>query len=278
VVAGELPPTSGAAVVFEEPDPPSVPGNGLPIDEMAEGQLRMIPEAAEKGVMTRAELPKVAIIIDDMGYDEVMGMEFLNLPFAMTYSFLPFAPFTGKLEKFAFVSGKQVFLHLPLEPIGQGSNPGPGALYVSDSPAVQEMKFAAALAAVPHAIGLNNHMGSRFTADGQSMAFLLGLVAGKNMVFIDSLTTSASVGLEIARTWKVKSARRHIFLDNVLNAEEICNELEHLVKIAEAKGRGIAIAHPHPETFSALDLCMPTYEDRVHYVTIMEYFQLMAKK
>jgi len=126
---------------------------------------------------TQRNLPKVAIIIDDLGYDEAIGKELLNFPIELTYSFLPFAPHTRKLERLAHRAGKTVFLHLPLEPKDSTFNPGPGALYLSDSPETQKEKLAKCLQEVPHAVGINNHMGSAFTEDRCAMANIMEMIS-----------------------------------------------------------------------------------------------------
>jgi len=254
VFAHEIPSGFNNGVVFEEPDPPT---HAEPTAEGA-GHPRVLQE----------ELPMVAIIIDDLGYHQKVGAEFLNFPLELTYSFLPFAPFTGEQESLAFYSGKTVLLHLPLEPKDAQWDPGPGALFLKDSPDVQKEKFEQDLAAVPHAVGVNNHMGSRYTEDRVAMKRLLQLIDYNSMFFVDSFTTASSVGQEVAGEIGIKAARRHVFIDNKLDLDEICDQLDNLVGLAEKQGKAIGIGHPHQLTVDALLKCAGKYSSRVQYVSI----------
>ncbi|MGB3209658.1 MAG: divergent polysaccharide deacetylase family protein [Desulforhopalus sp.] len=221
-------------------------------------------------IVQEPDLPKVAIIIDDMGYHESIGTDLLECPFELTYSFLPFAPHTKKLEWMAYLSGKTIFLHLPLQPKGDEWNPGPGALALEDSPETQKTKFEKCFEQVPHAVGVNNHMGSLYTENEVAMTILLKEISDRNLCFVDSYTSSGSLGLRIAQELEVKSARRHVFLDNILEQEKICAQFEKLVNIAEKYGVGIGIAHPHQVTADAISFCGETYKSRVRYVSVMD--------
>lgn len=253
VFAQEIPSAQKSAIVFEEPNPPT-----------------HIDPAVEQVIVDKRQLPKVAIIIDDMGWDEAAGEQLLKFPFELTYSFLPFAPHTKKLENLAFLAGKTVFLHLPLQPKGSTYNPGPGALYLHDPPEMQRAKFTKCLQEVPHAMGVNNHMGSFFTEDEQAMTNLIQEMKRRSLMFVDSVTTPGSIAFQVARAESIKSARRNVFLDNTLDEEKICHQLEKLVQIAERQGRAIGIAHPHRVTVSAIATCGEKYRERVQYVGVDE--------
>ncbi len=257
VFAQEIPKQLEAEIVFEEPDPP--------VHDESVGEQGEIEKRA-----TEKELPKVAIIIDDLGYHKKLGEKFLNFPYELTYSFLPFAPYTAKQEEMAYDSGKTVLLHLPLEPKGKQWDPGPGTLFLSDSPELQKQKFEQALAQVPHAVGVNNHMGSLYTSNTKVMKLLIRQISDKGLFFIDSVTASDSVGYSVAQEFGVKSVRRQVFLDNILDEVEVCNQLEKLVGTAETKSWGVGIGHPHRQTLMALKKCMHYYDTRVTFVSISE--------
>jgi uncharacterized protein len=214
----------------------------------------------------KRNLPKVAIIIDDLGYNEEIAMAFLDLPIELTYSFLPFAPYTKKLERLAHRAGKTVFLHLPLEPKDSAFNPGPGALYLQDSLETQKEKLLKCLEEVPHAVGINNHMGSAFTEDNEAMVNIMNVIKDRSLMFVDSYTTPGTVGLQVARQATVESSGRSVFLDNMVKEEKICDQLEKLVSHAEKNGRAVGIGHPHLETADALLRCGEKYFERVEYV------------
>lgn len=262
VIAREIPIALGSTTVFEEPDP-QVHEEELKIKPIGVKVVDAIEKAATKN---RSELPKVAIIFDDMGYNEAIGEQLLKFPIEVTYSFLPFAPHTRKLERLAHRAGKTVFLHLPLEPKNSSFNPGPGALYLQDTPETQREKFEKCLQEVPHAIGVNTHMGSLFTEDKSAMANIIQEVRNRSLLFVDSFTTPGSVGLQSARQASVKSMGRNVFLDNVLNEEKICAQLEQLVIMSERNGKAIGIGHPHRETVDAVLRCGEKYRGRVQYV------------
>ncbi len=167
-------------VVFEEPDPP----------------VQDKTEIETSGSL--AASPRIAIIIDDMGYHRKVGEELINLPLDLTYSFLPGAPFTELLEDHAHQKGRTVLLHLPLEPRDRKWNPGPGALYLGEMDRQRE-KIEENLTHVPHAIGINNHMGSLYSEDELHMAALIHIIKEKNLFYVDSFTTAESVGMRLAQ-------------------------------------------------------------------------------
>jgi uncharacterized protein len=268
VFAKEILPTIKSAIVFEEPDPPVHIEPDLPTytEQVQKEEIVQEPRAAE----VKINLPQVAIIIDDMGYHESIGKKLLALPFELTYSFLPFAPYTRQMERAAYRLGKTVFLHLPLQPKGNEWDPGPGALVLGDSPVVQKNKLEKCLEEVPHAVGMNNHMGSLYTENEKAMTRLMHNIAGRKLFFVDSYTSSGSIAFRIAQEQDIKSARRDVFLDNTLDEKKICAQLEKLVIIAEKYGVGIGIAHPHQVTVEALTTCGGIYKTRVQYVSIKD--------
>lgn len=239
-------------IVYEEPDPP------VHIEDIEEESNGQIQQA------------RVAIIIDDLGYDDTQARRLLNFPYELNYSFLPFAPYTKKLEALANRKNKTVLLHLPLEPRDYAWEPGPGTIYLRDSKNKRREKFVRALAEVPHAQGVNNHMGSRFTEDVPAMSEILQLIADRKMFFVDSFTSSASVGYRISSEMEMKNGRRAVFLDNDLKVDDICQQLEKLVRIAQKRGSAIGIAHPHKITVDALDSCMISYGNGVRFVSVLE--------
>ncbi len=269
VVAQEIPMLLHKDIAYEEANPPQF-GAGFMKKNLEEKPLDMTKEGME---FQKSKLPKVAIIIDDMGYDEVIGKQLLGFPIELTFSFLPFAPHTRKLERLAHRGGKTVFLHLPLEPKDNTFNPGPGALYLNDSPELQREKFAKNLEEVPHAVGVNNHMGSAFTENRPSMSNIIHELKQRSLLFVDSFTTPGTLGYQLARQDDVKSFRRSVFLDNDLDEEKICDKLEQLVILSEKTGTAIGIGHPHRETVSAISRCAKKYLARIQYVGVRDLLE-----
>ncbi len=216
------------------------------------------------------KLPMVAIIIDDMGYHRDVGHELLQLPLNLTFSFLAAAPFTAELEEMAFQGGRIVLLHQPMEPKGDEWDPGPGALLTKQSKEEQEELFLENLQKVPHAVGVNNHMGSLYTEDRERMEDLMVLLREQGLFFVDSFTTASSQGLIAAKAVGVPAARRHIFLDNVHSQDKVCKQLHKLVQSAEQNGWAIGIGHPNDATLAALTHCRGKLLQRVRLVSAQE--------
>ncbi|MBV5317003.1 MAG: divergent polysaccharide deacetylase family protein [Desulfobulbaceae bacterium] len=199
--------------------------------------------------------PRMAIIIDDMGHHQQLGRKFLELDLNLSYSFLPDAPYSRELATGAFAIGRDILVHLPMEPKNGVWNSGSGGLAVQDPPEMVRQKTARMLEAVPHAVGASNHMGSRFTEDAEAIQTVLEIVKSHELFFIDSYTTAASRGLFTARQLGVPAARRHVFLDNVQEPLKICGQLDQLVAMAQKQGWAIGIGHPYRATLAALHQC-----------------------
>ncbi len=237
----------GATIVFEEP--------GLP--QPAEVQATSPEKKGSCGPPPPpgSRLPRVAIIIDDMGYHRRTGDRLLGLDMDLTFSFLPGAPFTAEQEEKAFQRGRDILVHLPMEARDPKWDPGPGKLLLSFSPRQMRETVRSDLAAVPHAIGANNHMGSRFTEDRRAMRVVLSELKKHNFFFIDSYTTAASTGMAEAAALGMPTGRRHVFLDNVHSQDTICRQLKQLIRLAEQQGWAIGIGHPNQATLDALTRC-----------------------
>ncbi len=210
-------------------------------------------------------LPLVAIVIDDMGYRRNTGRALLALDLPLSFAFLPFTPFSEELQQEAQAKGCDILLHLPLEPMDPKAHPGPGSLSTSIDQEAMKARFHEDLQAVPKAMGINNHMGSRFTANPQAMRSLLALVRARNLFFLDSVTSSNSVAYDLAREMGVKAERRTVFLDNDQNPEKIRGQLDLLVKLAGEHGQAVGIGHPYPATVEALR----QYQTQLHSQTEM---------
>ncbi len=234
-------------IVFEEPD--------LPQPAEVRSALPDKDHSCESLPPPGQDLPQIAIIIDDMGYHRQIGDQLLDLDLDLTFSFLPGAPCTREQEERAYLLGRDILVHLPMEAKDPQWNPGPGKLLLSFSPRQMQQTVREDLAAVPHAIGANNHMGSRFTEDRRAMRIVLSELKKHRFFFIDSYTTAASSGMEEAAALGMKTGRRHVFLDNVHSRDRICQQLEQLIALAEKQGWAIGIGHPNQATLEALTRC-----------------------
>lgn len=196
--------------------------------------------------------PRIALIIDDIGYSPSRTRQFLSLGIPITYAILPRLPHTQELAREIHDEGHEILLHQPMEPFDRSLHPGPGALYVGDEGGRIARTMMENLADVPFAEGVNNHMGSRFTSCRRETECVLGVIRERGLFFLDSLTSSRSVALEAARRLQVPSASRHIFLDHDSGRTAVLYALERLRLCALRKGFGIGIGHPHPETLQGI--------------------------
>ena len=216
----------------------------------------------------RVSIPLVAILIDDMGYSLRMDNAFLRLNAPLSFSFLPGAPHTPMMARKAKHMGRDVLVHLPLEPLNPRINPGPGGLRLDMDPDSMLGILRKDLDAVPGAIGVNNHMGSKFTANREAMEFILAEIKRHNLFFIDSRTTKDSVAYITARSMGIPTAERSVFLDHDPRQEAIRKEVERLVKLSKKRGHILAIGHPMSNTWKVLHEELPRISKRVRLVPV----------
>ncbi|MAK63171.1 MAG: hypothetical protein CMF75_00270 [Maricaulis sp.] len=214
--------------------------------------------------------PRIAIVIDDVGLDVDAARRALDLGAPMSLAVLPYAEAAPALSAEIAASGRDVLLHMPMEPVGL-ADPGPNALRLDLSDADLAARMRWAMARVPDAVGLNNHMGSRFTSDPRAMRVALGSVAERNPLFLDSLTTGASRGRAVADGLGLRTLQRDIFLDHVIEAGEIAERLDEAEDLARERGWAVVIGHPHAQTLDVLEAWLAPAQARgVEFVTLTE--------
>jgi len=212
----------------------------------------------------------VAIIIDDCGQWPVTERGFLALPVPLTLSILPHVRYSAQIASDAAAAGKGIMLHLPMEPLGRDTA-GPGEITTVMTDAQIATTTEGDLAQVPAARGMNNHEGSKASADGRVMKDVIAVAKEHDLFFIDSLTNAQSVGAQTARDAGVPEASRDVFLDN--RADEAYTEqmLQQTVERAKRNGSAIAIGHPHPTTLAALAAFYPKMQaEGVRFVLASE--------
>ena len=216
-------------------------------------------------------LPRISLIIDDLGYDRDMAISFFQLDLPLTFSVLPIAPHTETIVQEANIRGRELMLHLPMEPKGYpSSNPGPGALLTDMDETEIKRTLDAHLSRVTGSRGVNHHMGSYFTERNDKMGIVLRELKKRNLFYVDSRTTKETVALEMARKMGLPSARRHVFLDNELSPKRIRFQMERLLGIARRSGTAIGIAHPHKETLQVLKEYQHRLENNVKLIPASE--------
>jgi polysaccharide deacetylase 2 family uncharacterized protein YibQ len=205
--------------------------------------------SGETQKIQRKELPRIAIIIDDIGNDPNLTQAFIQIGFPVTLSLLPLSAYTGAIARAAKERGCDYMLHLPMEPKDYPQvDPGPGSLFRKMEDDQIRQVFNDDLKRVPGARGVNNHMGSEFTEDQRKMYALLREIKKRALFYVDSRTTSQTVGYSVAKSIGVPVASRTVFLDNELSTRAMEFQLGRLLAAARGSGAAIGICHPHRET------------------------------
>jgi len=192
-----------------------------------------------------------------MGNDRAEDDAVLSLPYPLTVSVLPHLSLSVEIADQAARRGDEVMLHLPMQPDSEATPSGVIELRPGMSAAQVRTVLAGMLATVPHASGVNNHEGSKATADAPLMAALMPDLRERGLFFIDSRTTASTVAYDTARRFGVPAASRKVFLDDSLDPETIREQIELAVRDAGQQGEAIAIGHPHPQTIAALREMLP---------------------
>jgi len=251
--ASKRPPTAVKKPTYEIYPKEEIPSEVLPIKPVTP-----LPEKP---------LPKVAIIIDDVGYDRSMAEKFLDLDAVLSISILPHSPFQKKIAQAAQKKGIEILLHLPMEPREfPNVDPGPGTLLTTMTPDELIRQLEQDIDAVPLAKGVNNHMGSRLTTESSQLYQIFSVLKKKGLFFIDSRTTAESIAKPSARLFQIPFAQRDVFLDHSQDVEFIRRQIRKLIAIANQNGQAVGIAHPHRITYNVLREMLPELKENVELV------------
>lgn len=244
----------GTEATAAAPDPPTTPALTV---------QRQPPTGTGAGV-------RVAVVIDDLGRSVGQVEQLAALGVPLTYAVLPFEPQTPRVVAALRRRGAEILCHLPMEAKG-AANPGPGALRRAMSPEELVRATEAALAAVPGAVGVNNHMGSGIASDREAITAVLEVVQRRSLYFLDSRTSADTLGYSAARQMGVPAAERQVFLDTARDRQAIDAQFDRLLEVALERGGAIAIGHPYAETLEVLRQRIPKAEaDGVRFVTVGE--------
>lgn len=213
---------------------------------------------------------RVALVIDDLGrsLEDIDTLKRLGVP--ISYAVLPFEDHTPEVAAELRRRGEEILCHLPMEP-RNGEDPGPGALRLGMPRDQLRELTAAALAAVPGAVGVNNHMGSGLTADEGSMEAILSALSARGLFFLDSRTSAESVGYREAIELGLPAAQRQVFLDSDPKPEAIHAQFRRLLGLARERGAAIAIGHPYPATLAALAAEVPRAKEEGYEFVLVSY-------
>lgn len=214
-------------------------------------RLAFVRQPAVRG--PPADVAKVAIVIDDFGYDGRLARRFLQIDAPLSFSVLPNGTFSKSIARRVRQAGRELLLHLPMEPKGYPQvDPGIGALLTEMTDTELVAALRKNLDSLPQVKGVNNHMGSEFCENEKKLRLVMRELKNRGLFFVDSRTTSRTQAFRVAQEEEVPSAERNVFLDNIQSTQAVRRQLKKLIQLAKLKGQAIGIAHPHEVTLKVL--------------------------
>ncbi|MGA1841218.1 MAG: divergent polysaccharide deacetylase family protein [bacterium] len=276
----------GPVVSFFSPKPSEKPPGPLP-KEKEKGEKRLPvkdytklepklpkkPKPLKEGI--EKKIPTIALVIDDLGYNPNLAEELFKIDLPFTVSVLPNLPYTNLISRRAIQKGKEVILHLPMEPYDYpNAQVEEGTLLISMKDEEIRRLIKKALKDLDCAVGANNHMGSRMVENEEKMRIILEEMKKRGLFFLDSRTSPRSLVYDLAKEMGVKTAKRHVFLDVQNNEEYVIKQLDQVADIALNNGYGIAIGHLQPSTIRALRNHLPDLSKRgIRFVVLSEVME-----
>lgn len=235
--------------------------------------------AAEEHAATARDWPAISIVIDDLGGRYQATLRAIALPGPVACSFLPYGEHTRRLAVLAYRSGKEVMLHLPMQTIGDRPLDR-GGLTMDMTRQEFLRTLQQDIDAVPHASGVNNHMGSLLTQHAGDMLWLMRAIRRHGgLFFLDSRTTAQTVAMQMALETHVPTMKRDVFLDDERSPEAIRAQFERLIRLAKIHGTALAIGHPYAQTLQVLEELLPTLSARgVRLVPVAEMIRLQQHR
>jgi polysaccharide deacetylase 2 family uncharacterized protein YibQ len=210
------------------------------------------PAHTEASVLGTPHRGDIVLILDDVGFDRQPLDSAMAIDANVNFAVLPNGRRSIEFASTLHARGFELLCHLPMEPEGfPRISPGDGAVLTTMSDAQIATATRTNIGAIRFARGVNNHMGSRATADRRVMTDVLGALP-KGMYFIDSKTTGNSIAGPLARTMRVKTASRNVFLDDVQDVAAIRHQLADLARTASSRGVSVGIGHMYPSTIQVL--------------------------
>ena len=199
---------------------------------------------------------RLAIIIDDIGYNKTQSERAARLRGNFTLSVLPFTPHGLSSANIAHAQGKELMLHIPMSTISN-MPVGKGGLESGMTKDEFTTTVRMDLDSLPNVQGVNNHMGSRLTQEAEPMQWLMAELRARRLYFVDSRTSAQTRSLDIAQHMQVPSLKRDVFLDDINDTKAILYQLNRALQFAQQRGSAVAIGHPYPATLSVLESIEP---------------------
>lgn len=206
--------------------------------------------------------PMIVIIIDDMGVNRHGSADMVKLPGPLTLSYLPYAEDLQAQAAEARAKGHELMLHQPMQPMRETANPGPNVLKTTLPDSENLNRLMLGLSSFEGFVGVNNHMGSRFTSNSEALSPIVREIARRGYLFLDSKTIQDSQGDKLAATYGLPALKRDVFLDHYEGLSDVRNALRQMERVAFSQGYAIAIGHPKSATALALKEWLPTLESK----------------
>jgi uncharacterized protein len=260
-----LPPQEATRVLVAQPPLPPVPSLASPEQPVTmmttaaaavetQQVAATIPAWIRNAVPAPARdaRPRISVVIDDVGLDRQRTARAIALPAPLTLSFLPYAMDLPRQTEAAHKAGHELLVHVPMEPLRKNLDAGPSPLDIGigSDEVLQRLRWD--LARFDGYVGINNHMGSRFTSDAGALEPVMQELRQRGLLFVDSRTVAHSAGTNVAGKYGVPHAGRDVFLDDEISTPAIAARLAELERVARHNGSAIAIGHPHDQTLDAL--------------------------
>lgn len=238
---------------------PAKPKTSVPAEKPQPQVAQTHPEPSEFGLFNPEGSPRVAIILDDIGFKPVESLNpVLELKLPITFAVIPHLKYGPRSAVWFHQNHYEVMLHMPMEPNGYPKNdPGEGAVLSNFNEEEIRAAMNSAFENVPFISGVNNHMGSKITANRALMRTVLEECRKRQLFYIDSRTESNSVAFSLAKTMGLRTAVRHVFLDSEDSYEFVKKQLQEVRQVAVDHGIAVVIGHPYPGTLKALKEEMP---------------------
>jgi len=233
-------------------------GPASPAAEVFAARARLVEQLISGGAPERFDpppvatgRPKIIVVFDDMGIDRAAFERVMSLPGPLTLSFLPYPEGVQPMVDRALAAGHEIMLHLPMEPSGS-ADPGPRSLRVGMPGAELLRELRWNLDRFRGYVGVNNHMGSRFTRDEAAMKTVLSVLDAEGLFFLDSVTTGSTAAARAGAAIGATVFSRDVFLDPEAGRDTVMRQLALVERIAAETGFAVAICHPRADTLDAI--------------------------
>ncbi len=214
----------------------------------------------------------VAIVIDDFGYDyNNLASEFLRFRYPITVSIIPGLADSRTVGREASLLGKEVLVHMPMEPLNAAYDDNGYMLYANQENSIVRMRIKQAFSQLPGAVGMNNHQGSKATMQPQLMNTVMSELKSMDKIFIDSFTSPKTVGYKTARRMGVKTAVNKLFIDAKYDEQFMNSQFDRIAELASKGENVVAIGHVRKKTLDALQKKVPELDERgIEFVSISQ--------